>query len=281
MLYYFQLQLKLISRQISDFGINPIVGFLLLPILFVGASVFLFYKTEYAPYVYILAAIASFMKLGNPRRSDLLRTCFTKNGYTKLRMLENLAVALPFAIFLSAKALFGEAFLVLLISVFLSLLKIKQLGTFTLPTPFSRHPFEFVTGFRQSVFGLISAYVLTVISLSVGNVNLGIFSVLLVYLICFTYYLNPENEYFIWIFNCKPPVFLIRKAATAIVYSFVLTLPMVCILAVFFPERWATLVGVQLLGLLFLIATVLAKYSVYPGQINPDYALAIRGILRG
>lgn len=268
MLYYFQLQQKLLRRHISDFGIHPLVGFLLLPLAFILASVLLFHKTEFAAYIYILVAASAISRLSEAKRNDFLKLCFSKKRYQIVRILENIVVIAPFVVFLIFKGQLVESAVLVLLSVVFAFSKLKTWGSVTIPTPFSKKPFEFTVGFRQSMLGIIVAYSLTVIAIVVGNFNLGIFSMLLMYLICFSYYLNPENEYFIFIFNVKPFGFLIKKIATACLYSTFLVFPIALSLGVFFRADLMTLIGFQLLGFVFLATTILAKYSVYPNQIN-------------
>jgi hypothetical protein len=67
----------------------------------------------------------------------------------------------------------------------------------TVLTPFSKKPFEFTAGFRKTFYVFLIAYVLTYIQVSVGNFNLGVFSVLLIGITCFSYYSKVENDYFV------------------------------------------------------------------------------------
>ena len=43
---------------------------------------------------------------------------------------------------------------------------------FSMPTPFSKNPFEFTTGFRRTLLIFPLAYALTVIAINVDNLNL-------------------------------------------------------------------------------------------------------------
>ena len=52
MKYYFTLQYKMLNRHLKAFGLPPIIGYILAIIFFIGGSVYLFYKTEYAAYIY-------------------------------------------------------------------------------------------------------------------------------------------------------------------------------------------------------------------------------------
>ena len=56
---YFGLQLIMFKRQIIEFGLNPILGFIIILTAFYGFSIYLFSKIDYANYVYILIALSA------------------------------------------------------------------------------------------------------------------------------------------------------------------------------------------------------------------------------
>jgi hypothetical protein len=105
-------------------------------------------------------------------------------------------------------------------------------------------------------------------SVYADNFNLGIAALILTFLICITFYLNPENEFYVWIFNSLPGKFLFGKLKTAIVYSTFLTLPVVIVLMIFFVDKTLIIAGFQLLGYIYLSVIILAKYSSFPHQVN-------------
>ena len=76
-----------------------------------------------------------------------------------------------------------------------------------MPTPFSKNPFEFTTGFRRTLLIFPLAYALTVIAINVDNLNLGIFSILLIFLIVLSFYSKPEEEYYVWVHADTPKSF--------------------------------------------------------------------------
>lgn len=97
---YFLLQFKMSNRKLSAFGLPPFLAYILINIGFIGLSVYLFSKFEFAVYVYLLLAISLLTKLTNIKRNEFLKSCFNKKSYIKLRVLENLLIILPFTIFL-------------------------------------------------------------------------------------------------------------------------------------------------------------------------------------
>lgn len=100
MIYYFNLQYKMLNRHISDFGIAPIIAYVLLISLFVGISILLFIKTEYAEYIFVFIAISFTAKLSEVNRNEFLKSCFLNEKYFKIRLIENTIAVIPFFLFL-------------------------------------------------------------------------------------------------------------------------------------------------------------------------------------
>ena len=268
MKYYFSLQYKMLNRQLTEFGINPILGFALSAILFVGLSFFLFLKTAYAPYIYVFFGISSVIKLGEINRNDFLKSCFPKKEYIQLRAIENILIASPFIVFLLFQLNWIFAIALFLIATFLSVFNFNQQLNHTIPTPFYRYPFEFIVGFRKTIFMFFLAAFLTYMSIHVGNFNLGLFALGLILLTSMSYYLEPEDRYFVWIYNITPKAFLFKKMQIAVIHATLLCLPFSVLLAIFFPHDIAMILALQCLGYLCLITVLLAKYSAYPSKIG-------------
>ena len=182
--------------------------------------------------------------------------------------MENLIIVLPFAIFLICKHQFYLTALLIAITVLIALLNFKTTYNFTIPTPFYKKPFEFTVGFRNTFFMFFIAYGLTIIAVVVDNFNLGIFSLLLIFLTILGYYLKPENEYFVWSYSFTPAKFLFEKIKTAFLFSLYLCLPVLFLLSIFYFEQVGILLLCTLLGYLYLTTLILAKYSAYPDEIN-------------
>ncbi|MDR0438211.1 MAG: hypothetical protein LBH22_07935 [Bacteroidales bacterium] len=267
---YFKLQYKIIKRKLSDSS-PPIVGYLLALLIllaFVGLSMFLFHKMAFAPYVYVLISVYFTSKLSEIKRNDFLKICFENKPYRKLRILENLIVALPFVIFLIYKQQFYPIIILVVITVLIALLTFKTTYSITIPTPFYKKPFEFTVGFRTTFFMFFMAYGLAVIAAVVDNFNLGMFSLILIFLTILTYYLKPENEYFVWSYSFTPAKFLVEKIKTAFLFSFYLCSPILILLSIFYFENLGVMLLFTLLGYLYLTTLILAKYSAYPNEMS-------------
>jgi len=268
---YFKLQYIMTKRKLSD-GSRPTVGYLLvffISLVFVGVSVLLLSsKSIYAPYIYAFASLFFTLKLSEERRNDFLKFCFGNEQYRKVRILENLIVALPFVIFLVYKQHFYLTLILVAITILMALLSFKATYNFTIPTPFSKKPFEFTVGFRNSFFMFFIAYGLAIIAVKVDNFNLGVFALGLIFFITLGFYLKPENEYFVWSYSCTPAKFLFTKIKTALLLSFCLCLPALIPLSVFYFEHIGVLLLCTFFGFLYLTTLVLAKYSDYPEEMG-------------
>jgi hypothetical protein len=272
---YFKLQLKLSSRTFEDYGINPWAGFLLLIGGFVGFSAYMFYKTEFAPYIYIFTAFSLITRMNDIKRVDFVKAVFPHDQYLKIRIIENLLIALPFILFLLFRSFYIFPGGLLLLSILMALTSFSTGFNIVIPTPFSRHPFEFTVGFRNTFLLIIVAYILIAIAISVDNYNLGFFSFLLVFMTTYSYYFKSENEFFVWSFSTDVRVFLFQKIKTAVLYSTILCLPIIIALSIFKPENTGLMLIFLLTGYAFLITIILAKYSAYPNEISFIHGIMI------
>lgn len=270
---YFRLQFKMLNRQLTEWGIEPIIGFAVGFLSFIGISSKLFEETQYAAYIYIALALSFVIKYNDTDRNDFLKLCFSKADYFRVRLIENLIVSIAFILFLLFKEMYLSAIALLISSCLFAIVDLKNKSSFTLPTPFYKHPFEFVVGFRTNFFIYFLAYFLTMMSIIYNNFNLGIFSLILALLACLTYYTNSEDAYYVWIFSVTPKEFIQYKLRNIIQYSTTLCLPIIIILSLFFYKQIAVILGFQCLGYLFIFTTMLAKYSVFPEKINIKFGI--------
>ena len=256
------------NRKFKDAGFSPLLAYILLTALFVALSITLFQKTAFAQYFYFLLALNLIGNLSDTRRAEFLKITFGDIQLKKIRIAENLIYSFPFFAFFLYKQLFGCAGLLWLLTTILALVNFRTTFNFTIWTPFSKRPFEFTAGFRNTFYIFFAAYVLTIIAVLVNNFNLGVFAMLLVFATTLSYYSKPENEYFVWIHNLKPTVFLLSKIKTALLFSSSIALPIVIILAIFIPQNIGMLSIFLLVGWAFLISIIVSKYAAYPDEIN-------------
>lgn len=265
---YIRLQYQMIFRKFQDAGIQPYLGFLLSTMVFAGVSIYLFFKTEFAEYIYLLIAMTYLSRLSETRRNEFLKICFGDRKLRKIRVMENLICAVPFLIFLLLKWHFAAAGLLMVLAISLALANFNTSLSFTLWTPFSKKPFEFTTGLRNTFYVFLLAYTLSAIATSVDNFNLGVFALFVVFATCLSFYTSPENEYYVWIHHVKASAFLINKIKTAVLFSTILALPIALILSIVFPQNIWILLICLVIGWAFLISIILSKYSIYPEEMN-------------
>lgn len=258
----------MLNRQLKAFGLPPILGYLLAMLIFVGISMYLFYKTEYAPYIYAFFAASPLSLLSETKRNDFLKNCFTQKIYQTVRFIENGLVVLPFTLFLGYRQEFLIACLSLIMALLMARFHFNNQLNYTIPTPFYKKPFEFTVGFRTSIGMFVFAYFLTFISISVGNFNLGIFALVLVFLTGFSFYVQPDSQFYVWIFSATSKAFLWEKMKIALGYSTLLALPILLSLGYYFPDNIRILLLFQLLGTIYLLTIILAKYAAFPSAIN-------------
>jgi len=272
---YFQIQIKILNRRMIDFGLPILIGYAILPVVFVLLSNYLFEKIEFANYVYGLFALIFISKLSEPKRNDFLKSIFNTYNYKKLRIVENIIYCLPFTLFLIYKKQFVFSITLNLFVICTMLFNFSTNLNAVIPTPFSKKPFEFTVGFRKSFYVFPIAYFLTYISVSVGNFNLGIFSMLLIGIICFSYYSKIENDYFVWNYNLSPKEFLIEKTKTCLLFFTFLILPIIITLGFSFISQIDILIVFILLCYAYLITIIFAKYSSFPNDMSISQGILI------
>ena len=265
---YFVLQLVMNNRKTKEAGFNPVLGYLLGLIVFVLLSEYIFHKTEFAKYLVILVCFSFQFKLSENRRTDFLLSTFGDKSKNKIRVLENLIICIPFFSTLIHKNLFLEAVILFICSITIALFSFRTSLNFTIPTPFSKNPFEFLTGFRKTFLIFPLAYALTAIAINVDNFNLGIFSMLLISITTLSYYSKPEEEYYVWVHADTTKSFLKKKIIIATKNYILLTIPILIGLLIFYPIKFDLILLFLFIGILFLWTIVLAKYSAYPDEIH-------------
>ena len=265
---YFALQFTMTNRRLQDAGVVPIFAYFILTIGFYLLSTYLFKKTEFAVYIYPFLYINLVVRLSETRRCEFLTICFGDTQFKKIRIAENLICTIPFVSFLLYKQLIIPIVFILLLSIILALLNFRTKFNYTIYTPFSKRPFEFTTGYRNTFPLFIIAYALVIIAVNVNNFNLGIFSLMFVFGLSLSFYLPTENEYFVWNYSLNPRNFLINKIKTALLYSSALAIPIVVLLSFYFQQSIGPLFIFLLIGWGWVICAIVTKYSSYPNEIN-------------
>lgn len=158
MTYYLKLQLTRLQRWLQNLGINPYFALVLGLIFFVLLSKSLFYKTEYAKWIYLFTAISIIFKCSEQKRNDTLRNIFRAKDYFLIRIAENFIVATPFLLYLLFNKEFSTAFILLPMIPIMAYFRTNNFTNYTIPTPFKKYPFEFIIGFRRTFPLILIAY---------------------------------------------------------------------------------------------------------------------------
>lgn len=270
---YFVLQFKMNVRKMVDFGLNPILGFLLLSIAFVGGTEFLYFKLEIASYIYVAVALTFLYKLSSTKRNDFLQTCFPRHSYFKLRLLENALLALPFLIYLVIKADLIHAGILSASTFILALVKIQMKQNYSFPTPFSKRPFEFAVGTRKTLLLFPLSWILTYLAIEQGNFNLGVFSILIIVIAAHYYFLTPENELYVWVHSKTSKQFLAHKIGIGIFHLTIAVIPNCLALIFFFPDDTVIVLLSLVVGYVYLTTFILAKFAAYPNEFSIPQAI--------
>lgn len=265
--HYFSWQFKLLSRSIKHFGLPPAVGYTLLVLLAFVLPALLWPEKSFFPWLYATVGLAATKPIRSDGRNEFLKICYSKRDFFFLRTTENLLIVLPFCIvllihkeFLIALGLFLIAFLL----GFTAYWNRKRLNLPTLPTPFSKKPFEFALGFRVSFPLVVFLYYVVLMAIIHDNFNLGIVTVYAILITCMGYYFQMEPEYYVWLHDATPKRFLFQKLKTASLFAFSMVVVPVVALSVFFPKLIGFLMLGVLVGFLNLIITILLKYTEFP-----------------
>lgn len=265
---HFRLQTNILARRVIAFGLNPIVGLILSIILFVILTAFLFYKTKNAPYFYSIIAVAYLYSINSKSRIEFLKSVLSKLDFIVIRSLENLIISTPFMIGLIVHKNYLFAFVLLLLSMLLVFFKSVINTSYTIPTPFGKKPFEFTTGFRKIYLLFIAVYFLLLMSIKYDNFNLGLFALIISFLIALSFYSYTEPEYYLSLYSLNSKQFLIHKFSIAILQSTLLTLPIMTLLCFYFSNMIFIILIFQCIGYLYLILIIIAKYCCYPADID-------------
>ena len=266
--FYFALQIVLCKRRFKDFGISPLIGLIIIVFVFCIGSYYLFIRSVYAIYIYSILPLSFLVSNSKTKRNEFMKFIYSQHIYRAIRVIENLLTVIPFVLFLLVKQAWLGAFGLLLLSGILSLVYVLPSVNVVLPTPFFRKPYEFIVGFRHKFVLVGIAHLLVIMACVYSNFNLGIFSLMTVFVVCLSFYSETEPDYYVWVFRLSANAFLGQKIKNALLHITTLILPVVITLVLFFSSAFVSVLGFAILGFMYLITMVLAKYSNYPSTIN-------------
>lgn len=268
MKFYFKLQFRRLLRMWEEQKIYPSFGIILSILLFIVFSKLLFMKIRYAGWIYLIISIYSPIVLSNSQRNNFLKSIFKTNDFYKIKLVENSMMIVPFSLYLLYEKLYVISAISLLLIVVTSFLEYRRKSTVIIPTPFKKHPFEFIQGFRRFFFLYLISYYLCYQAILVQNSYLCLFALALPYFLNMFFLLNPEQPYFVWLYSLNKRQFIWKKIFTSIFCTSILIFPLVILLIIFFSENFLLMLLVILLGAILQIFIISAKYAAFPFEMQ-------------
>lgn len=272
--YYLQLQYRRWNRAWREWGIPPLLGYLLVVLVWFGGSVFLFARTSYAPWLYLLVASTGWVHLSAQHRVDEIGRLFGQPHSSYLRLVENLLWTLPFSVYLFYVNAWQWALAALLGAVVSVYWRRRSWGGWVMPTPFGRYPFEFAVGVRQYSWAVLLLYGLLLKGIQVDNGNLSAVSLGGLWVLICSFYTTPEPRTYVW-WHCQSARgFLVYKLGIALGYSLLLTAPVIGLLLWQFGSAYAWgLLGITVSGVFFLTLITLGKYTAFPEPMGVPHLI--------
>lgn len=192
-------------------------------------------------------------------------------------MLENGSLALPFSCVLFYQGELPLGLLLILVALSLILLPASAKLNTVIASPFGRFPFEFTRGFRRFFILFITSYVIVYFAVISNNFNLAGLSLLTTFLVSATYYSTTEPLYYVWVYWNDPKRFIRHKLRIIFVYSIVPAIPIATTMIIFFPpDFWITLL-LLLIGTMYVVVFMLAKYANYPFEMSITDGFIVAG----
>ncbi len=121
---------------------------------------------------------------------------------------------------------------------------------------------------------MISLFVL-LMAIRVDNENLGLFAVAIPFLVSLSYYIEPEDHFFVWIHTGGVEQFLMKKIKIALTYSILISVPFILAYGISFGDSSYMLAALTISGLIWVITSLLAKYAHFPSELNILQGIAV------
>ncbi|WP_158656141.1 hypothetical protein [Sphingobacterium sp. HMA12] len=264
---YLKLQYKLLTRHFKATGLPIAVApLLLLGVCYLAHYLLLQYPV-FGSYTLLLSNFQLLFLLTEKNRNDFLKNTFSTKDFYTIRLLENGLVILPSMLIFLFLGLWLYGVALIALAVVFAFLIFKAFGK-SIPTPFTKKPFEFIIGFRRSYLLIFILYILGAIGFYVMNPNLVLFCIAGISLTAVFYYQLPEPIFYLWNSRESPARFLLRKFRRGILQCLLFAFPLLLTYAFIFSSEWFNAV-IVLGGILFLLPfAITLKYVAYPREIN-------------
>jgi hypothetical protein len=281
MKFHFTLEYKRLRRQIEELGFHPTPVFLVSALLFLSLAFYVGIMTEKPSLLIVLAGAASISLAFRKKRTSFYRGIYSRKEILKIQSAEASLLAFPFFLILLSSGFFMHTFLlfgVVILSPFLFMMSQRTSTTLQMPpvpTPFKKHPFEFIQGFR-TIWPLYLVVLFVIYkAVQVDNFNLGLVSFLIALISMAFFFTKPEPISFVTIYVQNAKGFLWQKMKLAARNMLLLSLPFIILLLGFFPDEILLVTMFMVFGLLFTLTSLLGKYAYFPIEMNVIQSIAL------
>lgn len=281
MKFHFTLEYKRLRRQIDELGFHPTLVFLFFGLLIASLIFYVRIMTEKPPVLVSLAGAASVSLVFRQKRTSFYGAIYTRKELIKTQSAEALLAAFPFFLILLSSGFFMQTFLlfgVVILSPFLFMMSQRTSTTLQMPpvpTPFKKHPFEFIQGFRTIWPLYLVVFFVIYKAVEVDNFNLGLVSFLIALITMAFFFTKPEPISFVTIYVQNAKGFLWQKMKLAARNMLLLSLPFIILLLGFFPDEILLVTMSMVFGLLFTLTSLLGKYAYFPIEMNVIQSIAL------
>lgn len=272
---YFKLHAKFLKRQIVDAGFPALILFPAIICLYLSLYYLVKSFPPWGTYLLIIVNFQYLFYLSDFKRNDFLKTIFPINAYYKIRILENILISFGTFILLIVNNHYMLALLLLGCCILFMFTSTTSVWKRSIPTPFTKKPFEFIIGFRQTWLLLVLFYAVGIIAVTADNPNLILFCLFCTCLCCMFYYQTPEPVLIHWNQNRKASNFLRYKIGRGIIQLTLLLVPLLLLFGIGYPDQLYQACIVWLLGLILITFIITLKYAVFPRTMNVTEATIV------
>ncbi|MFM9055736.1 MAG: hypothetical protein ACKOQY_03490 [Bacteroidota bacterium] len=265
---WFNLQYLMLIRSMREAGLHPLIGLTLgLGILYLTAFV-VWERIPYPETMFSILSVGILLKPTLRKRNEFMQTVFGKSAYYRVRVAEQLLIASPFTLCLIIKHAWLWAFILPLISGMMAFLQTDPGRGRVFPTPFGRIPYEAPAGFRKTMGWIALSYAVLVAGVLSGNHALFPASLIIVILTASSYFGEPDDKMYVWIFNTKPRQFLLKKWMASALCTVTMSFPVLITVLICDGSWLPSLAGIVLVGLCLNALIIAGRYSSFPDNIS-------------
>lgn len=265
---WFHLQYLMLIRSVREAGLHPAIGLLLVSTILYLTIFILWERAPFPEAVFSILSLAVLLRPTLRRRNEFIQTVFGKTAYYRVRIAEQLLLVTPFTLCLIIKQAWLWAAFLPMVSIMLAFLRTDPGRGRVLPTPFGKIPYEGPVGFRKTISGTTLSIAVLMAGVLSGNHALFPASLIIVVLTASSYFGEPDDKLYVWIFNTGPRQFLLKKWGASVLCTAAMSIP-VLITTLICDSSWLpTLAGILLFGLCLNALIIAGRYSSFPDKLS-------------